>query len=76
MKKKGSVADFKNNKANYKGTRITLNEAVLVLFFCRYLNIFSLLRHSKKEQISRKFKGNIYGRLHSKRKETPQRYYS
>ena len=33
MKKKG--ADLKNNKASYKDTRITLNEAVVVRF-CRY----------------------------------------
>ena len=38
--KRGSVADFKINKANYKDTQITLNEAVLVTFFVVNLNMF------------------------------------
>ena len=40
MKKRGSVADLKNNKTNYKDTRITFDEAVLVSFFVVILNMF------------------------------------
>ena len=54
--KKGSVTDCINkNKANYKDTRITLNEVVLVPFFCRYFEHVLVCW-----KISRKFKGNIY----------------
>ena len=36
-----SVADFKNTKdANYKNTRITLTEAILVHFLSLTLNMF------------------------------------
>ena len=39
--KKQAVADSKNkNKANYKDTRITLKETVLVPFFIVTLNVF------------------------------------
>ena len=57
----GSVVDFKNkNKANYKDTRITLTEAVLVPFFVVTLNMFQFAETLLEKQISRKFKGHMY----------------